>query len=362
MIVECLNCGSTQQLNHSDGWQNCEHCQQVFPVPESVLRREAGEPEAPRIVTRGVVVQAPTVNIARSVENRSKSVVFLDYLSFTLPENSVDGYGHERIRAIARLLKDSLPEYSLYQRDVGLYGYTHSAEIYISGEGCGVIATGGNSGTTYVSLTGKATAWIDSQAWADWLDLVGARLSRVDLAHDDFDGKHTVDEVREAYLSGAFKNRGQNPSSSPVGPWDDPTKWGFGRTYYVGKRENGRMLRAYEKGKQLGDEASPWVRFEVEFRRTKDKPLVTDMLRDMKGYFLGSYRYLEWVSRAVAKKLDRVKEEMKLSFHALVDYARTAYGKLIHVMLTVYDDAPLIVDMLKVEGVPKRLQSATLPT
>ena len=47
MIVECLNCGSTQNLNHADGFQVCEHCGEIFPVPDEVLRREAGEPDTP---------------------------------------------------------------------------------------------------------------------------------------------------------------------------------------------------------------------------------------------------------------------------------------------------------------------------
>ena len=363
MIIECPNCGSTQSYDHDESLHCCEHCGDVFPVPEWALPSSVsyGE-EAPRLVTRGVVKPAPKVNIAASVESRSKSVVFLDYLSFTVPENLVQGYGHARIRRIARLLLDSLPEFSVFEVETGLYGYSHSAHIQISGQTVGRIATGGNSGTTFIELTGHATAWLNPYAWADWLDDIGARLSRIDLAHDDYEGIHTVHQVREAYLAGEFRNRGQNPSSSPVGPWDDPGNWGKGLTYYVGKRENGKMLRAYEKGRQLGDETSPWVRFEVEFRRQKDKPLTTDMLRDMLSYFVGAYSYLEWVSSAKPLKLDRVQQETKISFSSLIDYAKLAYGKLINVMQAVYDDSEQIIEMLISEGVPRRLHQATLPT
>lgn len=361
MIIECPSCGSTQSLSHVDGWQCCEHCEQVFPVDDSILRREMGEDDsAPRQVIRGAVVPAPRCNLSRSVENRSKSVVFMDYLSFTVQENLVMGYGHRRIRNFAALLFDSLPEFSIMEVEAGLYGYTHSAHIQIAGQTVGRIATGGNNGTLFCELTGHATAWLNPCSWADWLDAIGARLSRIDLAHDDYQGTHTVHEVRDSYLAGEFRIRGQNPSTSAVGPWDDPDKWGQGLTYYIGKRENGKMLRAYEKGKQLGDESSDWVRFEVEFRRTKEKPLTTDMLRNQLQYFVGSYEYLSWVSIAEPKKLDRVKKEAKITFQALIGYASTAYGKLINVMKSVYEDSEKIVDLLIVDGIPSRLKQASI--
>ena len=361
MIVECLNCGSTQNLNHADGFQVCEHCGEIFPVPDEVLRREAGEPDTPRTVIRGVVTPAPTVNIPRSIEKRSEQKVFCDFLSFTLPANLVYGYGDEKLKNIAKLLQNAFPEFGFNISDSGIFGYTHSASIFISGQQVGLVATGGNSGTTYIQLTGHATAWLDLKAWASWLDQSKARLTRVDLAHDDFDGIHTVDEVREQYLLGGFRNRGQNPTSSAVGPWDDPAQYHKGRTYYVGKRENGKMLRTYEKGKQLGSEASPWVRHEVEFRKQKDKPLTTDMLRNPTSYFAGAYEYLQWIETVEVKKLDRIQQEVKISFDALVAYAKTAYGKLVNVMLTVHESAERVVDELIAEGVPRRLQPGTLP-
>lgn len=46
--------------------------------------------------------------------------------------------------------------------------------------------------------------------------------------------------------------------------WAQRAPDGRGRTFYVGRRENGKLLRVYEKGKQLGAENSPWVRIELE--------------------------------------------------------------------------------------------------
>ncbi len=40
----------------------------------------------------------------------------------------------------------------------------------------------------------------------------------------------------------------------------------MGRTLYIGKRENGKMLRIYEKGKHLGNPVSSWVSVELELK------------------------------------------------------------------------------------------------
>jgi len=369
-IVECLSCGSTMPLSHSDGMQCCEHCETIFPVPDSVLAAEVGgftPPHilggdfVPRAVIRGLVDPAPTYNLSAAVEHRRNSPVFVDYLSFTLPDHLIPGFGHERCRQMAGLLVGSLPEFEFEESEKGLYGYTHSGSILVGGTLVGRIATGGNSGTIFIELTGKGTYFIDAPSWADWLDRIGARLSRIDLAHDDYLGSHTVHDVRDAYKRGEFKNRGQNPSCSLAGSWDNPDKWSEGLTYYVGKRDSGRMLRAYDKGKEQGDPTSPWVRFEVEFRRQRERPLVTDMLRRPAEYYKGAYAWLAWVDESVPVVLDRVHLAAKITYEALIGYAKTAYGKLINVMEEVCGSADEIIDLLRVDGIPRRLESASVP-
>ena len=54
------------------------------------------------------------------------------------------------------------------------------------------------------------------------------------------------------YLTGQFNAGGNKPSCSQQGNWIEAD--GSGRTFYVGKRKNGKLLRVYEKGKQLGDD------------------------------------------------------------------------------------------------------------
>jgi phage replication initiation protein len=120
------------------------------------------------------------------------------------------------------------------------------------------------------------------------------------------------------------------------------------------------MLRSYEKGRQLGDQSSPWVRHEVEFRRTREKPLTTDMLRNPLEYLVGAYKPLEWIANVTPAVIDRVKIETKISYDSLVNYAKTSYGRLIHVMHQVMGDPEKVIRKLSVEGIPRRLNPSAM--
>ena len=50
------------------------------------------------------------------------------------------------------------------------------------------------------------------------------------------------------------------------GDWKYLDRDKLGRTLQIGCRTSDKMLRAYEKGKQLGDKNSDWLRIEVELK------------------------------------------------------------------------------------------------
>lgn len=76
-------------------------------------------------------------------------------------------------------------------------------------------------------------------------------------------------DTRREFTAG----EGRPPRHSTPGDWLSETPY-YGRTLEIGRRENGKMLRAYEKGLQLapGSTATKWTRFEVELRR-KDRDI-----------------------------------------------------------------------------------------
>ena len=122
---------------------------------------------------------------------------------------------------------------------------------------------------------------------AQWIDQLGGWITRTDLALDVWQGLD-VTEVREAWIAGEFDVRGKRPGQKEHGSWTS----GHSRTFEVGNRGTGKLMRAYEKGDELfGHEANdPWVRLEVELRNSH-RIVETDVIRRPADYFAGAYPY-----------------------------------------------------------------------
>jgi phage replication initiation protein len=84
------------------------------------------------------------------------------------------------------------------------------------------------------------------------------------------------------------------PDCEHRGNWKRPS--GKGRTFYVGSRKNGKFFRAHEKGRQLGDKNSEWVRLEVEFKSV-DRELLYDILLMPGAYMAAAYPALSWIEQ-----------------------------------------------------------------
>lgn len=191
------------------------------------------------------------------------------------------------------------------------------------------------------------------RAWCD--DVLGATFTRIDLCVDDLEGRYPVELVREAYRSGEFATGGNYPGMDQKGDWDVPGS-PKGRTYYVGSRANGKLYRGYEKGKEQGDPRSAWMRHEVEFRNEK-RVLPSDMLLRCEEYFAGAYGFCSKLVAAAAERVRCKIKEARVRVDALVECAKTAYGRLIDVLLEHFEgDYASVVNVLRVRGTPKRLQ------
>lgn len=244
-------------------------------------------------------------------------------------------FGYEQgVRYFVQL--DDGKEHHLLRLDFGGNHHQCRARLDLSGSACS-----------------KVRDWHAVQTWIS--QQFEYTITRVDLAVDCLDGEFDVDDAKDWYLAGEFNAGGRNPRHSTPGDWLNPR---HGRTLEVGRRENGKMLRAYEKGRQLGDPDSPWTRFEVELRN-KDRDIPLDVLTRCDEYFVGAYKCLSRVLDAAAERIATHQAEGEIVLENLVVHSRRSYGRLVHT-LRARLSADDLISVLSTPGIPKRLEKASL--
>ncbi|MES2182232.1 MAG: replication initiation factor domain-containing protein [Pseudomonadota bacterium] len=273
-----------------------------------------------------------------------------DYLNCTFPFKT----DIENLANFFRALAAITSEQFLNVRNCGkgMNGYERSYDL---GEDGAKFCCVGQRNTALLMLPGKACHTIPN--WEKLIvllrDQFGARITRWDGAVDDFEGSYSVDWAVEQYKAGQFSNGGNKPSCRQNGNWIDPD--GSGRTLYIGKRQNGKMLRVYEKGMQCGGKYDPWVRWELELHNV-DRVVPWEVLLNPGQYIAGAYpKALSWIKDEMSR-IRTVKKETELSYDHLVSHASNAYGRLFNVMLEVEDSPEAVINKLRKDGLPKRLR------
>jgi len=302
-------------------------------------RTDAGsDGDTPRLVTRG--------------ENHSTepnpSAAFVDWLNFTFPETFPGGIG------LSRLDRQFLEAFGFglgMPRKRGHQNYTDSHEL---GRGFGIFAFGGESvgGTSLVSISGEGCHAVkDWQAVYQLLQDLKAKITRVDLAHDDFLGERDIKMAVSWYMAEMFNSeRGRPPKARII----DDFNLGTGKTFYVGSRESGKLLRVYEKGKQLGSSESAWVRWELELH-AKDRNIPHEVLITPGAYLATSYPCMAWVSETQSR-IKTLSTTSKINLDSLLRHCRGSYGKLIWTLWKVLEYTPEeILLKLARPGIPPRL-------
>jgi phage replication initiation protein len=303
----------------------------------------AAAPEAPRLVIRGESSETPK-------EDRKVFGAFTDYLNITfrVPEwrDVPAGFFYRLTGAVRSAFgcMDSIGR--------GLHGY---AQGYKFERGGVRFAWGGQANTALLSIPGDGCSLIpDWPALCELLrENLGGRITRWDGAVDDFEGGHSVNEAVDLYLAGRFNAGGRMPSCDQKGNWIAPD--GSGRTFYVGKRQNGKLLRVYEKGKQLGAKESAWTRWEVELHNV-DRVIPWDVIPNPAPYIAGAYPAISWVS-GLGCRIPTLRRADSISYQRIIFYARIAYGQLVDTMLEREGSAERVVDKLWRGGTPKRLET-----
>lgn len=272
----------------------------------------------------------------------------VDWLAFTIKtKHCVD----DQKALLSAITSDfNIPKENWQRPKTGWNGYTHRINL----SHYGLVAYGGHSqkNTIHIELNAQGCSLVkDWFKVYDWLVLNKARLTRVDLAHDDFYGKTVNIEVcKQWYIDKLFNTTGRPPKAQLIDDLDD----GSGKTFYVGTRKSGKLVRMYEKGKQLGYPNSDWFRVELELH-DKGRVIPTDIILKAGSYLAGSYKAFEFIST----KQDRVKTIQKtttMTYEKTKEWVKTACGKSLNAILQVEGgDLSKLYELTVREGLPKRL-------
>lgn len=240
-----------------------------------------------------------------------------------------------------------------------LSAYIHGPDGALVGR----VGAGAKHGGVCVSLSGAGCALVD-----DWhctmvqCSRLMARITRVDIAFDDFEAQYFRDirEVNEWALEGAFDPpAGGNKAATRF--MDDHNK-GKGSTVYVGSRGK-KQLCIYEKGKQLGDPLSPWKRCELRLWST-DVVIPLDVLARPGAYLLGGYKLLADtlpMLEAETAKPERVRRAVKASAGAAVQFLRQQCGPTLDLLVRALgpDVWDLLSERVFRSTVPRRFRGMT---
>ena len=215
-----------------------------------------------------------------------------------------------------------------------------------------------DDGTVVVSLSGQGCGHVPRwPAVADKLDEVGAHITRVDIAVDDLSGQtFSVQDFRERYEAGDFTMHGRPPKARTVGDLGNDT----GCSVYIGKKGH-KELCVYEKGKQLGDPESPYVRCELRLY-AKRIELPNDVLRNPHDYFAAAYPVLAEFVLGELERLDIKRHMVETTLDRALEIARTQGGAAVNAVLELIGDenALALVDHFRRRGCrPGRLKVYT---
>ena len=315
----------------------------------------ASDDASPHVVTTGgnsfpSNTTEKTISIPKISPCSTQQLAHIDWLGFTI--NIADLGDSDPLLWFILEFHELSGFFTYDDNRKGWMGYKFSRDIE---QGCGKLAWGGEhqKNTLHVELTGKGCAAItDWPKLREWLERMEAKITRVDIAHDDHEGKTINLELCKKWLDdGLFSLGKREPDRRMI----DDLGTGKGCTLYVGGRKNGKMFRGYQKGKQLGDKLSNWFRAEVEWR-AKDRFIPLDVLTSPGVYLAGSYPALAFIS-VVQDRIKTMKKAVELTIFQAVSNAKQAVGKLLNVLCNDLK-WPLedIFKTLQREGTPARLK------
>ena len=295
------------------------------------------EPDVPYVKPRNVsksieeklVIEGGKVKFAtegRQIEAADNGGVICDYLRFTVlrdrmtsdfDEEILMGSGDKQMvmsmaHRFAKLL-GFVPGIDRPGRDY--YDYSFTIEN-VFGQEVGSVSGGGTSqrDTFCFTLKGEGCTFA-LPGWekrvSEFFAPMFPKITRIDLARDCWEhGQLSIDAAVTAFQDHAFSYRNRRPQYCQFGKWMEGEAFGgqHSRTFQVGKRESGKLIRVYEKGHQFGMMDSQWVRAEVELRSV-NRVIPWEALTKTGDYFAGAYEFCNWLVHHLDKCPTPVKTQ-----------------------------------------------------
>jgi phage replication initiation protein len=334
--------------------------------PRSVARRHSRY--APPKVTRGEtqldtqVIHEGNLTYETGRRGWGGDTAFCDWLNFTCSVETFDWNSdsnnpctpEQRILEISYQMMYCFGFGITAERAGGAYFYKRSWSL---GDGVGMVCMGGQQDTVLISMSGSALS-AARPGWEgrihDFLAYQAVRpnISRVDVAHDDMKGAaYSVDQAVTDWDRGYFKALagGRNPDIEQRGNWKSPN--GKGRTVYIGNRKNGKYARIYEKGRQLGDKESDWVRIEVEFKSV-DRVVPFDILLNAGEYLAAAYPAFSFI-KDKQSRIATKKKEVEKTYAKTIAWLKRQCGPAIGCVVEIEGSYEAAFLKIHREGVPK---------
>lgn len=267
-----------------------------------------------------------------------KVAALVDYLTVVLPRSKAKGAGLARLDDLLETIfgfRGRVTPMMWREKRWQFYRYS-SVFVDREGELVGRAGCDGEDGTICISLSGTGTRHV--QNWPNVereLERLGARITRCDVAWDDYTGGHLcVHDLRQAARAKEFMQGGTPPKWRFI----DDEGSGSGCTLYVGSKGH-KELCVYEKGKQLGMKDSPWVRAEVRLYG-KHGVVPLGVLNDPMTFLRGAYDVLGAVLLDVAPdacaRIKTTKRTVEATGEALVEYLQRQVGPSLNLLFEAF--------------------------
>ncbi len=272
------------------------------------------------------------------------SAAFIDWINFTIGAETFDDDDCSINQESLDLLPITEEQYVVCASRAlsSIFGYGVTAKkpgngqnfyesAYTLGDEWGSLSIGGQKETILVIISGSGLA-AAREGWEARLKTFlensdRSRITRVDLAHDDYSGTtYTVDKADQDHTDGLYNCGGRNPRCEYRGDWKNPD--GKGRSFYIGNRKNGKFCRVYEKGRELGSPSSDWVRVEVEFKSV-DRVIPFDVLTVPGEYLAAAYPAFAWINQH-QERIETTQKVTQANVEKAMKWLKHQCGAYVH--------------------------------